>query len=68
MRLPESVLRKREESGLLSGGLFFCMLFTDFSDVFVFKRDCVCMPLRRLLMLLKKEMCLENSTIIDKKN
>jgi hypothetical protein len=43
----------KEMSGLLCGGLLFSMLFTDFSDVFVFS-VCVCMPLRRLLMLKKR--------------
>ena len=45
---------KKKLSGLLSGGLFFCMSFTDFGNVFVFSVR-VCMLLRRLVMLQYKK-------------
>ena len=39
----------KKMSGLLSGGLPFCMLFTNFGDVIMFS---ICMP---LLMLKRRE-------------
>lgn len=50
---PRKRVILKKMNGLLSGGLLFCMLFTDFSDVFVFS-VCVCMPLRRLVMLKRR--------------